>query len=199
MPAAGTAHRVVYRYAVQDVICLTRQVFVNDAIYADDLIASRMSQLMNIIGAQFIKMLASDCRLLDMFGDLPDRPEVFPTVLSGDATGTRLGASLPATVYHQIHWLAPRGGGARSLRNTMKISGVSQVDHRANHMIVNLDATKVLFRDFILAGVTATSVNFLPACYKKTIPPSGPPVIEKLVATFANMPTQMHVLKSRQS
>lgn len=198
MPDALELHRLQFRYDAQGVDCWTRIHFVNVSAYPDTDFASKMTSLLAAVGDRFRAMLAQDATVREAVAFQPRRPSIAPFIQGGNAAGARIGNSLPAMVYHQLQFWGVYSAGEPAIRNSMKISGISAVDARENHMLVNLELTKIAFCQFLRDTPPSISGTVFQWRVARKTPGGAPNSYQTASVVGFTTPTALHALKSRR-
>ncbi len=158
MIPANSLVRLGWRSRVEGVDCTNRLYFTNSAAFNEADFAAEAGALAPPVIDRIRSCMAIEATVTEVVVDLPEIRNVPPIVFGGISNGARLGTCLPAHFYCQVNWYGDLFGSG-SLRNHMRLSGLSSVDFRSNHCIINFYSTVsflfVYLRDTTNLGVTA--------------------------------------------
>lgn len=194
MIPANSLMRISWRTNVEGVQCVNRLFFTNAVAFEESTFAAEAAVVQGPILDFFRSLISVEAVVSESVCDLPEIPNVPPIVFGNAAAGARLGASYPAHIYAQLNFWGDLTGTER-LRNSMKISGLSVIDFRENHAIINWYSSVNFFfvylRDTINMGIAA---QFRHACARRIAATDW----EFRSTKFHQVTTDLKSLKSRQ-
>jgi hypothetical protein len=195
---ANTIHRLTYKIRVQGVDCVTRFYVLNQTSYPDDEFGAKAATISAYVGNQLRTLLSQAVSVTEIVVDTPEYPPRPPVIFGAAATGARLGLSLPAHLYGQLHLFGVAGSSSPAKRNSARIPGLALVDVRAGHMIVNLQQTFAFVAFRLLAVPIADGQGLFVGAIVHSKKISGQRVWSKEPAKRTSLPTAIYTLKSRQ-